>query len=230
MCAWKVLVADGEPSLLRLIETGLASDEIEVRSTSSGVEALAIAREWQPDLVLLDVLMPDLDGHELCRRLRLFTSAPVIQTCSLYHERNQALGLDAGADEYVSKPFSIASLKSQVESTLSLAQWRPVGAPTTLTLDRGRLVVDLERQVAYRRGRPVPLSNTQFRLLACLAGRAGEPVPLVDVVTAIWGADSSQSAPAALRLLASLRERLEDNPEQPRYLEIVGDELRCNAR
>ena len=170
----KLLIADDEPSVLRLLEVGLQSDDVVIRTATSGREALAVAAEWKPDVLLVDVLLPDVDGFAVCRRIREHSTVPIILMSELRHDQNLALCLDAGADDYVAKPFSVAALAVRIAAVLRRADL-PLdgGTPREIACDRGRLTIDLERGVALRRGHVVPLGNTQYRLLAYLADNAG---------------------------------------------------------
>lgn len=219
----KVLIVGDEPAVARMLEVGLQDGGYDIRTAFGGLDALALAREWQPDLVLLDVLLPDVGGHEVCRRLREFTTVPVLLLTGLRQERGAMQGLEVGADGYVTKPFSVAELRSQVRSALRLAEWLPERCQgTRLDCDQGRLTIDLVRRLVHRGELTVPLGDTQLRLLTCLAANPGRTLTYQEIAEQVWGDDGADPSTVRAHLLV-LRLRVEDNPERPRLIALVDD-------
>jgi two-component system KDP operon response regulator KdpE len=225
-----VLVADDEPSVLRLLAVALDAAGLRCLAAGSGAEALAIAQQDAPDLALLSITLPDLSGHEVCRQIREYSTIPILLMSVLRHEHNAALGVEAGADGCVAKPFGVGELVSRVRGQLSLAKQLPsVEGRTELECDRGRLVVDLGRRLAHRHGRVLPLGSTQFRLLAHLAASAGRTVSFEELGETLWGPDGLADLQLLLRHVDYLRRHAEEHPQRPRLIATHESGLQLSA-
>jgi two-component system, OmpR family, KDP operon response regulator KdpE len=178
-----VLVADDEPRITKLVVLVLQEAGFRVVSAASGEEALARAEEVRPDLVLLDLLMPDLDGIEVMRELREWRAVPVILLTARGSIADRAKGLDLGADDYVAKPFDPDELVARVRAVLR----RTNGALAAGVLRVGDLEIDLERRLVIRQGELVALSRTEWLLLQQLAANAGRVVLHSELLTKVWG-------------------------------------------
>ena len=178
---------------------------------------MAAVRDAEPDLVLLDVLMPDLDGIEVCRRIRESSDVPIIMLTGLGREPERIQGLEAGADDYVTKPFSPNELVARVRAVLRRVhrddRSRP-GGP----IDDGWLHVDFERRHVSRGGEPVRLSRTELRLLMVLVQNAGRVLPHEEILGQVWGEEYGASHEQLRTYVKYLRRKIEPEPEQPRYL------------
>jgi two-component system KDP operon response regulator KdpE len=178
-----VLVADDEPRITRLVAMSLADDGFNVVSALGGEEALRLAEESKPDIVLLDIVMPDIDGIEVMRRLRETRPVPVILLTAKGSSADRARGLDLGADDYLAKPFHPDELAARVRAVLRRASGITSGA--TVRVDD--LAIDLQRRAVTRAGETVPLSRTEWMLLQVLATNANHVVLHSELLTEVWG-------------------------------------------
>lgn len=226
----KVLIVDDEPSVLHLLEFGLARLDCELCLTDGGEVALARAREISPSLVILDILMPDIDGYQVCRSLRQFSSTPVILLTALRDSADLSLALGAGADEYVAKPFSVADLLGRCRAALSRRRTLPLGCVAPPPFAGGRYTLDLERRLLFdlprRRGAlpiVVPLSNTAFRLVTYLACNKGRRLGYDEVLERVWGPAWTGESDLLDAHLAVVSRRLEPDPTRPQLIVHDGD-------
>jgi two-component system KDP operon response regulator KdpE len=215
--AGKVLVIDDAPGIHQLLTMGLAGTGFEVFTALSGPEGLAEFIEHRPDVVVVDVLMPGMDGYELCRRLREISDAPIIMLSALRNESEIVRGLNAGADDYVTKPFSIGELTARIQAQLR-RQRRAETAQRRLTFDGGHLTIDLDRRSVTRDGEEVHLSPTEFRLLAYLVANANRVVPHRELVSQLWGPEGERLGPYLKIYVRRLRQKVEPDPAEPRYI------------
>lgn len=230
-----LLIADDEPSVLRMLEVALQAPDRVIKTADTGRDALSLAVRWLPDLVVLDLLMPDIDGYEVCRALRAFTTSPVILLTAVRSARSAALGLEAGADEYITKPFSVAELRSHATEALRRREALPAGfARRTLAFDRGRLVFDGSRQVVLVDDQVVPLCNLEYRMLLHLGASSGRLVGFDELLERDWGfcQYGQEEAMPLVKLHARLLcRRLAGGNEKPRYVaEVDGLGLRFTPR
>ncbi len=179
-----VLVADDEPRITKLVSVALSQEGFRVVTASSGTEALQRAEEVRPDIVLLDIVMPDLDGIEVMRQLREWRPVPVILLTAKGSTADKAMGLDLGADDYVAKPFHPDELAARVRAVLRRAEGVTAGAGVVRV---GDIEIDLERRMMSRSGELIPLSRTEWLLLQQLAVNAGRVVLHTELLTKVWG-------------------------------------------
>jgi two-component system, OmpR family, KDP operon response regulator KdpE len=179
-----VLVADDEPRITKLVSMALTDEGFRVVTASGGVEALAKAEEVRPDIVLLDIVMPDLDGIEVMRQIRERRSVPVILLTAKGSASDKAKGLDLGADDYVAKPFHLDELAARVRAVLRRASGISTGTGAVHFDD---IEIDLERRIVTRGGELVELSRTEWLLLQHLAANAGKVVLHTELLTKVWG-------------------------------------------
>lgn len=211
----KVLVVDDDPELLPLLAFALRQGGWLVVEAASGEQALAAFGAERPDLVVLDVNLPGIDGFEVLRRLRADgATAPVLMLTVRGDEEDVVRGLDLGADDYLSKPFSPRTLLARVRALL-----RRAGPAAAREVTAGALALDPERATVRVAGRaPVKLTPLEYRLLQLLAAHAGEPVPADRIVHHVWGARLQGDREALKQLVHRLRKKLEDDPAAPRLL------------
>ncbi|MBI3974615.1 MAG: response regulator transcription factor [Chloroflexi bacterium] len=213
----RILVVDDARSIHQLLSVGLGEAGFEVVCAADGPEGLAKFLEQRPDAAIVDVLMPRMDGYELCRRLREISDAPIIMLSALRNEAEIVRGLEAGADDYVTKPFSVTELAARLRA--HLRRQRRADAPQRhLAFDGGRLTIDLDSLRVVRDGNDVPLSATEFRLFEYLAANAGRVVPHRELVSHLWGKDGDRLAPYLKIYVRRLRQKVEPDPAQPRYV------------
>src|SRR6185436_19684036 len=211
-----ILVIDDEQQILRALRTILTEKDFKVTTASRGEEGLTLAATLEPDLVILDLGLPDMDGVEVCTRLREWTQCPIIILSVRDSERDKVAALDRGADDYLTKPFGIEELLARIRVALRHAIHAQGSKQTTITA--GRLVIDLARHIVTRDGAEVKLTATEFKLLAYLAANAGRVLTHQTILTHVWGAEYADRTEYLRVYLRQLRKKLETNPEQPAYL------------
>jgi two-component system KDP operon response regulator KdpE len=203
--AERVLVVDDEAQITRVLRTALSAQGYDVRTANDPEEALLLFAEWSPDLVVTDLMMPGISGVELCQKIRASAATPIIVLSVRDQERVKVEALDAGADDYVTKPFSIQELLARVRAHLRRAPDRTPEAP----IDNGDFVIDAAAYTATVNGRSLHLTPTEFQLLLYLARHAGKAVSHRALLTAVWGSQSAHQ-PEYLRVfIGQLRRKLE---------------------
>jgi two-component system KDP operon response regulator KdpE len=212
----RILVVDDEPQLLKLVTSLLTAAGFTVVTAQDGETALEIAATQNPDLVLLDIMLPGvLDGLGVARRLREFSTVPIIMLTAKAREIDEVAGFDAGADDYITKPFSAATLVARVQASL-----RRVSAPEAqaASLTIGDVVIDLWRHEVRRDGHLVDLTPTEFKLLQELATHAGKVLLHRDLLTRVWGPEYRDDVDYLRTYIRSLRRKLEKVPSAPRLI------------
>jgi two-component system, OmpR family, KDP operon response regulator KdpE len=215
----KVLAVDDEPQILTALSRGLARAGYEVVVARSGEDGVAAAAAAEPDVVLLDLRLPDLNGIEVVRRLRAWSSVPILLLSGEGSERARVAALDAGADDFVDKPFSMEELRARVGAALRRSSGAPAAPATDSRLEYPGLTIDLAARSVRRDGRDVRLTPTQWRLLEVLVTNAGKLLTYRDIITAVWDERHGEESRDALRVhLRSLRKQLGDDASSPRYV------------
>ncbi len=215
----KILVVDDDPTLLRFVHEYLAQEGYQVVTAERGPRALRAFFEHRPDLVVLDVMMPGMDGWEVCARIREMADTPVVMLTAKDSEADKLRGFRLGVDDYVTKPFSLAELAARLRAILSRTAAREPEEPSVV--EAGDLKVDLRRREAWLDDQPLDLTPTEFRLLSALARRAGETVTREDLVNEVWGGNRPVQGNAIRRYIWLLRRKIEADPEHPRRLLTV---------
>ena len=212
----QILVVDDEVQIRRVLTTTLSAQGYEIRTASDGAEALRILKEWMPDLVITDLGMPNLDGLDLCRQLRAESAVPIIVLSVRGQERVKVEALDAGADDYVTKPFGMSELLARVRATIRRIPNRPEAMAQRFEV--GAFQVDLENRTVLVRGREVRLTPKEFDLLAYLVRHAGKVITHRRLLAAVWG-ENSMEQPEYLRVcIGHLRKKLEPEGGEFRYI------------
>ncbi|RXS95232.1 response regulator transcription factor [Silvibacterium dinghuense] len=203
--AERVLVVDDEAQITRVLRTALSAQNYDVRTANDPEEALHLFEEWAPDLIITDLMMPGMTGVELCRAIRTRSKVPILVLSVREQERSKVEALDAGADDYVTKPFSIQELMARVRAHLRRAPERVTDAPVTV----GDFIVDIAAHAVTVAGRSVHLTPKEFDLLLLFARNAGKVLTHRALLTAVWGAQSAQQ-PEYLRVfVGQLRKKLQ---------------------
>lgn len=216
----KLLVVDDDPDLVDIIAYTLRKDSHQVNVATSGEEALALARQDPPDLVILDVMLPGLDGFEVCRRLRQKSDLPVILLTARGEEADRVWGLDLGADDYITKPFSHKELLARVRAVarraaLNRTPDEGVARVAELSMDFGQREVQVG-------GRKVELTPKEYGILHCLMLNAGRVVPHDALLSFVWGSGHLEGDVEMLKVhVRHLREKIERNPSAPEYVLTV---------
>jgi len=208
-----VLVVDDEPQILRALQTNLRGAGYDVATAATAQEALSAAAMRPPDAVILDLVLPDGSGTDVCRELRSWSSAPVLVLSVVGDEAEKVAALDAGADDYVQKPFGIDALLARLRALLRRAA--PSGEPV---LEIGELELDLEKRLVTVGGRRVQLTPNEFDLLRVLAQNEGKLMTHPAILREVWGPSYSTESHYLHVYVSQLRRKLEDDPARPRYL------------
>jgi two-component system KDP operon response regulator KdpE len=211
-----ILVVDDEPQITRVLRTSLANQGYEIRVANDGETALEIIKDWTPDLVITDLSMPNMDGLELCRRLRLSSPVPIIVLSVRSEERMKVQALDAGADDYVTKPFGMQELLARVRANL---RRRPDSEADKMEIiEVGDFQIDRDAHKVIVEKREVHLTPTEFDLLVYLAQRAGRVVTHRALLAAIWGGESTEQVEYLRVFVGQLRKKLQPDAGSPRYI------------
>jgi two-component system, OmpR family, KDP operon response regulator KdpE len=211
--ARRILVVDDEPQILRALQTSLRAAGYDVDTAADAETALASAAAHPPDAVILDLVLPDGSGTEVSRRLREWTSSPILILSVVGEDREKVAALDAGADDYVTKPFSIEELLARLRAAL-----RRSGPPAGPVLEVGELRIDLEKRAVWFAGRPVSLTRTEYELLRVLAQNVGKLLTHPTLLREVWGPAYSRESHYLHVYVSQLRRKLEPDPTRPRYL------------
>jgi DNA-binding response OmpR family regulator len=213
----RILVVDDEPRYIRLMEANLSSEGFQVLKATNGQEAVEVVAEHRPDLVLLDIMMPILDGFGACERIREFSNVPIIVVTAKGEERDRVRGLDLGADDYIVKPFSATELLARVRSVLRRAtNSGSVFQQTVFT--HGNLRIDFARAEVFRDDKMVFLSATEYRLLLQMARNLGRVLPSEQLLADVWGMEYRDDKEILWVSISRLRQKLEDDPRNPVHI------------
>ena len=210
-----ILAVDDEPQITRVLRTALTAHGYDVRVAHDGESALEMMKDWRADLVVTDLAMPNIDGVELCRRIRQKSEIPIIVLSVRDQDKTKIKALDAGADDYVTKPFSVDELMARVRA--NLRRLKEVSPAQTLIKD-GDFLVDLDAHSVSVSGREVRLTPKEFDLLVYLAQHPRKLITTRKLLAAVWGAHSTEQPEYVRVFVNHLRKKLEPNPENPRYI------------
>lgn len=213
-----VLMVDDDPQLRAMLGFALRQEQFQVEEASSGEEALEAFKQTQPDIILLDVMMPGIDGIETCRRIRASSSVPIILLTALGRDEDIVNGLEAGADDHCTKPVSLVQLVARIKAQLRRREMDATPMTETLRLDHGKLVIDAAARQAIVAGRPVDLSPREYALLHRLAQNAGEVVSHQALLQHVWGTTSPDYLAHLRSYIKLLRQKIEADPHRPRYV------------
>jgi two-component system KDP operon response regulator KdpE len=212
-----VLVVDDEPYVRKLVKANLESSGYRVLTANDGKEALAAVETQLPDLVILDLMLPRLDGYGVCRRIREFSAVPVIMLTARSAEVDLIHGFEVGADDYLTKPFGVAELLMRVQAVLRRSKW-PEEVVSRQSFVAGPIEIDFAQHRVTASGQAVKLTPTEYRLLAYLASNANRVVMHRELLRAVWGPEYGDETEYLRVYMRYLRQKLEPDPSQPRYL------------
>lgn len=215
--ARRILVADDEAPLRDFISRNLRARGYTVHEAANGLEALALWESESPHLLVLDVMMPRMDGLEVCRHIREHSTVPIIVLTALDAENDKVTALDLGADDYLTKPFGVEELLARVRAALRRTQWHS-DAPGPGVRTFGQIEIDLDGHLVRREGAEVRLTPTEFALLAELANHAGKVLTHRQLLQRVWGSEYGGEAEYLRVYMQRLRRKLEPDPTNPRYL------------
>ncbi len=214
----RILVVDDEPQIARVLRTGLKTHGYDVRVAADGVSALETFGDWHPDLVVTDLAMPNLDGLELCRRLRELSQLPIIVLSVRGEEKTKVEALDAGADDYVTKPFGMDELLARVRAQLRRASKPAISETSSTVLEVGDFNIELESRRVFVRGSEVHLTPKEYDLLVHFVRHAGKVLTHRKLLTAVWGGNYTEQGEYLRVFVGQLRKKVEPNPSTPRYI------------
>lgn len=211
----KILVVDDEPVIVKGIRFNLQSDGCDVICGSNGLDALRLTREEKPDLVILDVMMPQMDGLTACRRIREFSTVPIIMLTAKSENEDKLTGFDCGADDYLTKPFNILELKARIRALLRRSN--PDNAQSG-ELSAGCLCLNSGRRNASKNGTTIELTSKEYDLIEFLMKHPNQVFSRDALLNALWENENRSDSRTVDVHIRRLREKLEDNPAQPKYI------------
>lgn len=216
---FKLLVVDDDRTLLHFLGEYLEQERYDVITTDRGSKALRVFFQEKPDLVILDVMMPGMDGWEVCARIREMADTPIIFLTAKTAETDKLRGFRLGVDDYITKPFSLPEIAARVAAVLARTESTRLDEPRICRA--GDLVVDLRKRQVQIQNEPIDLTPTEYRLLATLAKRSGEAISKAELIEQVWGTNRRGGGNALRRYIAMLREKIESDTKQPVRLVTV---------
>ena len=213
----RILVVDDEPQLTRVLRTGLTSRGFDVRTAADGLAGFDVFSDWHPDLIITDLAMPNMDGLELCRRVRAISQVPIIILSAKGEEKTKVEALDIGADDFVTKPFGIDELFARVRASLRRANAVPTNGAAH-TLESGDFHVDLDSRAVTVRGNEVHLTPKEFDLLTYFLKHPGKVLTHRTLLAALWGGNYVEQNEYLRVFVGNLRKKIETDAASPRYI------------
>ena len=214
----RILVVDDEPQLTRVLRTGLKSHGYDVRTAADGLSGLETFNDWHPDLVITDLAMPNMNGLELCRKLRAVSPVPVIVLSAKGEEKTKVEALDIGADDFVTKPFGIDELLARIRAALRRAMTPVVNDAEPTVLQEGAFRIDLDSRSVTVDGREIRLTPKEFDLLTYLMKHAGKVLTHRTLLAALWGGNYVEQNEYLRVFVGNLRKKVETDATSPRYI------------
>jgi DNA-binding response OmpR family regulator len=216
-----ILLIEDDDFITRPVARALREGGYEVSIAGDGERGLELALEAEPELVVLDIMLPGIDGWEVCRQLRARSTVPILMLTALGEEVDRILGLELGADDYLTKPFSTRELLARISATLRRVELDRTQMEQSSELRVGDIHVDLDKRQVFKRGEELHLRYKEFELLSLLMARADEVVPRADLFDKVWGTDWLGDTRTLDVHIRWLREKLEEDPSAPRYILTV---------
>lgn len=213
----KILVVDDEKLLVKGIKFNLENEGYTVDACYDGESAVQLAASGDYSLIILDLMMPGLDGLEACQKIRGFSTVPIIMLTARSEDADKLLGFESGADDYVTKPFNILELKARIRALLRRASM-PAAGPSASVLERGGLEIDTEKRIARKNGVPVELTAREFDLIELFLRNPGKVYSRDNLLDLVWGYDYQGDGRTVDVHIRRLREKLEDRPASPRLI------------
>ena len=212
-----ILAVDDEPHVLRLIKANLESSSYKVLTATDGEEAIRSVESELPDLVILDIMLPQMDGYTVCSRIREFSSVPIIMLTARSAQVDLVHGFEVGADDYLTKPFDVTELLMRVQAVLRRSKW-PEEVIARHGFQAGPIEIDFAQHRVTVEGQTVKLTPTEYRLLAYLASNANRVILHRELLRAVWGPEYGDETEYLRVYMRYLRQKLEPDPSSPRYL------------
>jgi two-component system KDP operon response regulator KdpE len=213
-----ILVAEDEAALRAFVCRNLRARGFTVLEAANGLEACALWETEQPDLLILDVMMPRMDGLEVCRRVREHSTVPIVVLTALDAESDKVAALDLGADDYLTKPFGVDELLARVRAALRRSQWTAAAPPSAGRVRFDQVEVDLDGRTVWKAGQELHVTPTEFALLEQLVTNPGKVLPYRMLLQRVWGPEYGDETEYLRVFMGRLRRKLEPDPASPRYL------------
>ena len=214
----RVLVVDDEKLIVKGIRFSLEQDGMEVTCAYDGEEALTFAREQQFDIILLDIMLPKLSGFEVCQQIREFSNVPIIMLTAKGDDMDKILGLEYGADDYITKPFNILEVKARIKAIIRRTVKQEKKADTAGRIQAGDMTIERDNRRVYIEGREINLTAKEFDVLELLATHPNQVYSREKLLTMVWGADYPGDARTVDVHIRRLREKVETNSSEPKYV------------
>ncbi|HBX23058.1 MAG TPA: DNA-binding response regulator [Desulfotomaculum sp.] len=213
-----ILIVDDEPRLLRLVKVNLLASGYEVATATDGKTAIELIEASDYDLLILDIMLPgQLNGFEVCKRIREFSDIPVIMLTGRAREQDRIRGFDVGADDYLTKPFSVEELLRRIKAVLRRT-YQAGESPKCPTYTAGDLVINFAQRRVFVEGKEVKLTATEYEVLYHLGSNAGKIITHEDLLTWVWGLEYRNELHYLRNYISSLRKKIEDDPANPKYI------------
>jgi DNA-binding response OmpR family regulator len=214
----KILIIDDDADLLVLMRVALTAEGYTVAAAANGVEGLRLLHEHQPDLVLLDVMMPEMDGWETCRRIRAVSTVPIIFMTAKHGVEDKVEGLGLGADDYIVKPFHQAEMVARVNALLRRTRMPPPAKEPILRYGNGDLIINTATRVVLAQGHEIELTPTEYRLLVYMAERPGRVLTIGQIYETVWSMETNAMLTNVKWYIWRLRKKIEPDPGRPRFI------------
>lgn len=216
----KILVVEDDPAITNLIRTTLDTQEYQYHTAKNGAEALLDAVSYNPDVIILDLGLPDMDGVEIIHKVRGWSMVPIIVVSARSEDQDKVEALDAGADDYLTKPFSIDELLARLRVALRRSRAEEVAPQTQSSIYRnGGIVIDYAAGCVYMEGNEVHLTPIEYKLLCVLAKNTGKVLTHNYILKEVWGSVLASDTPSLRVFMATLRKKIEKNPSDPKYIQ-----------
>ena len=214
----KVLVVDDEKLIVKGIRFSLEQDDMEVDCAYDGEEALEMAKRKAYDIILLDVMLPKIEGFDVCRQIREFSDVPIVMLTAKGEDMDKILGLEYGADDYITKPFNILEVKARIKAIMRRTSKKEVSAPVTKVITKGELKIDCKSRRVFSGDRELNLTAKEFDLLELLATNPNKVYSRENLLNIVWGYEYPGDARTVDVHIRRLREKIEVNPSDPKYV------------
>ncbi|MDR3287931.1 MAG: response regulator transcription factor [Peptococcaceae bacterium] len=215
-----IVLIDDEPEILRLVKDYLSQESFRVMTATDGTKGLQMIETYQPDLIILDWMLPGLSGIEICRRLRKVSNIPIIMLTAKAEEVDRVLGLEFGADDYIVKPFSLRELMARVKTVLRRTSGNSPDMTNSL-ITRGEVVIDITSHRVWKNQQELLLTPTEFKILQLLALRPGTVYSRLQLLRQAMGEEYLYYERSIDTHISNLRKKIEDNPSEPKYVQTV---------
>ncbi len=218
----KILLVDDDTAILKLLEVVLKKEKLSnIYKAATGKEAISMCREYKPDMIILDIMLPDEDGFEVCKTIRTFSMAPILFLSAKTDEVDKIVSFAVGGDDYLTKPFSPRELVSHVKAALRRLDYYEKIKPEAACINFGRFCLDLKKRELFRDERPVELTSKEYMLLEYLVKNHDITISKEQIIEHVWGTGYEGYDNTIMVHIRRIREKIEDNPSSPKYLLTV---------